>query len=142
MLSASLEDYLEEIYRLSIEQGVVRNGEIAACLNVTLPSVSKALQRLSQDDYIIYQPYQDVHLTKKGEIIGKYLVERNKLLQNFLQIIGSDCDIVEEAEAMEHYLSKPTILAINNIVNFLNQDEPHKIFKEFVQKQPNQLDFD
>lgn len=45
MLSPSLEDYLEEIYRISQSGETVRVTDIAACLNVSLPSVTRALQK-------------------------------------------------------------------------------------------------
>lgn len=141
MLSASLEDYLEEMYRLSVEKGAVRTSDIATCLNVTLPSVSRALQRLNEDGYIDYRPYQAIQLTEKGKSIGEYLVERNRLLQDFLKIIGSDCDSAKEAEAMEHYLSRPTILAIQNLVHFLQIEVHQKKFNEFIKQQPETLTF-
>lgn len=141
MLSASLEDYLEEIYRLFLKKGVIRTSDIATRLNVTSPSVSKALQRLNEDNYIDYQPYQAIQLTEKGKLIGEYLVKRNRLLQDFLKIIGSNCDSAKEAEAMEHYLSKPTILAIQHLVQFLQIEVHQKEFNEFIQQQSDTLMF-
>ena len=123
MLSASLEDYLEEIYRLFIEKGAVHTSDIAASLDVTLPSVSKALQRLDEDGYIKYQPYKEILLTKKGDQLGEYLVKRNKLLQKFFQIVCPECDAVKEAEAVEHYLSRKMILQIRDLINFLQDND-------------------
>ena len=40
-LTASMEDYLEMIFRLSRNGGVVRISELAACLHVRPPSASK-----------------------------------------------------------------------------------------------------
>ena len=37
MLTPSLEDYLEEIYRLSINQGFIRITDVARKLQVSLP---------------------------------------------------------------------------------------------------------
>lgn len=123
MLSASLEDYLEEIYRLSIEKGDIHTSDIAASLDVTLPSVSKALQRLDEDGYIKYQPYQDIILTEKGEELGDYLVKRNQLLQTFFRLVCPECDEIMEAEAVEHYLSRKMIFQIKNLVNFLKDHD-------------------
>ncbi len=138
MLSASLEDYLEEIYRLSVNKGCVRTSDIAQCLGVTLPSVSKALQRLHEEGFIHYEPYRDIKLTSLGNTKGEYLVKRNQILQNFLQIIGANCDIAAEAEAMEHYLTKPTIHAIKNLVQFLQKEDYQQKFKRFLNNHPMQ----
>lgn len=119
MLSPSLEDYLEEIYRFSLKNNIVRVSDIAACLKVTLPSVNNAIRKLSEKHYLIYQKYRELVLTEKGRRVGRFLVDRNRILQNFLRKINSQCDVRAEAEAMEHYLSLPTIRAIENLLDFL-----------------------
>lgn len=123
MLSPSLEDYLEEIYRFSIENYVVRVSDIASCLAVSMPSVNHAIRRLSNEGYLVYEKYKELVLTAEGRHLGKFLVERNTILQNFLQIINSQCDIRAEAEAMEHYLSLPTIRSIENLLDFMQENQ-------------------
>ncbi|MBO8138834.1 MAG: DNA-binding protein [Desulfotomaculum sp.] len=123
MLSPSLEDYLEEIYRFSLNNDVVRVSDIASCLDVTLPSVNSAIRKLSEKEYLIYKKYRELVLTEKGRRVGKFLVERNRMLQNFLKAINSQCDVKAEAEAMEHYLSLPTIRAIENLLDFLESNK-------------------
>ncbi|QEK12836.1 DNA-binding protein [Crassaminicella thermophila] len=123
MLSPSLEDYLEEIYRLSLQKSEIRIRDIAHRLNVSSPSVVKALRKLNKDQYIEYKKYEGIYLTEKGKKLGDLLVKRNGVLQEFLAVIHSDCDAVQEAEAMEHYLSAPTISAIEKLVDFMKQDE-------------------
>lgn len=122
MLSPSLEDYLEEIYRLARENESVRVTDVAALLDVTLPSVTKALQKLARKDYLTYRPYREVVLTPRGRRLGWFLVERNRVLQEFVRVLGSEADAAVEAEAMEHYLSLPTIRAIADLVSFLHQN--------------------
>ncbi|GAB6158376.1 iron dependent repressor, metal binding and dimerization domain protein [Desulfotomaculum varum] len=136
MLSPSLEDYLEEIYRLSQRGETVRVSDIAACLKVSLPSVTRALQRLNENKYIYYRPYKDIVLTEKGKQLGHFLVERNRFIREFLRLIGSQCDVTAEAEAMEHYLSLPTLTAIINFVKFTEQ-HPSWLddFKTYCQKE-------
>lgn len=119
MLSPSLEDYLEEVYRLSQHSHTVRVTDISNKLNVTLPSVTKAFQKLRDQHCIIYQPYGEIVLTDQGRELGSFLVQRNQLLQEFLELICSKCDIAAEAEAMEHYLSRATIVAIQSLVTFM-----------------------
>lgn len=118
MLSPSLEDYLEEIYRLSLNQRVVRASDVATRLNVTMPSVNNALRRLSQDAYVIYVKYRDIVLTDKGIRLGQYLVDRNLILQKYFAIINPHSDASAEAEAMEHYLSYSSIRAIEDLLDY------------------------
>ncbi|MHB1653485.1 MAG: metal-dependent transcriptional regulator [Desulfitobacteriaceae bacterium] len=119
MLSPSLEDYLEEIYRFSLSLDTVRVTDISNRLKVALPSVTKALYKLRDESYIRYERYGEIKLTDKGKEFGYYLVTRNQLLQEFLDLICSNCDIAAEAEAMEHYLSTATIDAIKTLVEFM-----------------------
>ena len=135
MLSPSLEDYLEEVYRFSIITKTVRVTDISNKLNVTLPSVTKALQKLRNQQYICYERYGEIELTDSGREMGGFLVKRNQLLQEFLTLICSDCDISAEAEAMEHYLSEATISSIQSLVLFAKQNpEWYERLVEFLTK--------
>lgn len=134
MLSPSLEDYLEEIYRFSVNHDIVRVTDISQKLKVKLPSVSKAVGKLRAGGYITYQKYGVIGLTDKGRQIGGYLVERNTLLQEFLRTICADCDIAAEAEAMEHYLSKATIDSIQRFTFFMKEHPAnYQQFVDYVQ---------
>lgn len=132
MLTPSLEDYLEEIYRFSLSLDIVRVTDISNRLKVALPSVTKALYKLRDESYIKYERYGEIILTDKGKEIGYYLVARNQLLQEFLALICSKCNFVAEAEAMEHYLSTATIDAIKTLVNFMKVNPSwHQAFNDF-----------
>ncbi|MCM1567667.1 MAG: DNA-binding protein [Dehalobacter sp.] len=134
MLSPSLEDYLEEIYRFSLSLDTVRVTDISHRLQVALPSVTKALYKLRDYEYIKYEPYGEIKLTDKGKEYGFYLVTRNQLLQEFLALICSKCNFAAEAEAMEHYLSAATIDAIKTLVEFIKSHPSwKKEFDDFVQ---------
>lgn len=134
MLTPSLEDYLEEVYRFSLTSETVRVTDISNKLNVSRPSVSKALMRLKEKEYISYKPYGTIELTNKGKETGSFLVERNRILQDFISLICARCDIAAEAEAMEHYLSKETIMSIERLVRFIQSDPVfYKSFKNYMQ---------
>lgn len=130
MLSPSLEDYLEELYRFSLSNDIVRVTDISHKLCVSLPSVSKALRKLKADQYIYYHRYGVINLTGKGREMGSFLVERNRLLQEFFTLICAQCDVVAEAEAIEHYLSKETIHSIRFLVEFMNKHS--NFYQSFV----------
>ncbi len=131
MLSPSLEDYLEEIYRFSLNREIIRVTDISHRLKVSLPSVTKALGKLRSTGYITYQKYGLIGLTDKGRKTGDYLVERNTVLQDFLTTICADCDVAAEAEAMEHYLSKSTIASIQHLMLFMKENP--EVYQRFVE---------
>lgn len=134
MLSPSLEDYLEEIYRFSVSNDTVRVTDISQKLKVKLPSVTKALGRLRAAGYITYQKYGMIGLTDMGRQTGCYLVARNNLLQDFLRMIRTDCDVAAEAEAMEHYLSKSTLSSIERVMVFMKENPGvYQRFVDYVQ---------
>jgi len=130
-----LEDYLEEAYRFSQLSGPVRVTDISKKLNVSLPSVTKALGKLKEKKYIHYEPYGEIILTEQGKKLGSFLVERNQLLQEFLSLICTNCDTAAEAEAMEHYLSGETIKAIQKLVKFFKSyPQAHKEYLEYIRQ--------
>ncbi len=120
MLSPSLEDYLEETYRLEQNNNEIRVSDIAVCLKVSLPSVVKGLKRLEQQGYIKYGSYGKIQLTDLGIKKGQFLVDRNRTIREFLTSLHCTCDILAEAEAMEHYLSESTIKLMDNLVAFMH----------------------
>lgn len=135
-LSPSLEDYLEEIYRFSLMQPSVRVSDLSSRLKVSSPSVSKALRKLRSKEYISYRKYGYIYLTDWGNEIGRFLVERNAILQDFLELIEADCNIGEEAEAMEHYLSRTTIASIKALVIFMRKEpEVSAKIRAFIREQ-------
>ncbi|WP_432406821.1 metal-dependent transcriptional regulator [Wukongibacter sp. M2B1] len=122
MLSPSLEDYLEELYKLDIMNKPFKIRDLASKLGVSSPSVVKALKKLDNNNYVIYEKYKGITLTDKGKQLGKSLVKRNDILQEFLIIIDSNCDPEEEAEAMEHYLSPSTVETFKILSTFLKDN--------------------
>lgn len=129
MLTPSLEDYLEESYRHLEAHGIVRPKDLATRLHVSMPSVTKALQKLSEQGFVVYRSRKDVTLTGKGIDVGRYLVSRNRVLQDFLRVIGSTLNIESEVEAMEHYLSPETIDRIAFLTQFLMQPGQEQEFR-------------
>ncbi|HBP63098.1 MAG TPA: DNA-binding protein [Desulfosporosinus sp.] len=133
MLTPSLEDYLEEIYRFSLSLDTVRVTDISKRLKVALPSVTRALYKLRNESYIKYERYGEIKLTDQGKELGRYLVTRNQLLQEFLALICSKCNFAVEAEAMEHYLSAATIDAIKTLVEFMKYNpSSQRAFNDFM----------
>ncbi|MXI40264.1 transcriptional regulator MntR, partial [Escherichia coli] len=106
MTTPSMEDYIEQIYMLIEDKGYARVSDIAEALAVHPSSVTKMVQKLDKDEYLIYEKYRGLILTPKGKKIGKRLVYRHELLEQFLRIIGVDEEkIYDDVEGIEHHLS-------------------------------------
>lgn len=127
MTTPSMEDYIEQIYNLIEEKGYARVSDIAEALNVHPSSVTKMVQKLDRDEYLNYERYRGLVLTAKGKKIGKRLVYRHELLEQFLEIIGVDQDnIYEDVEGIEHHLSWNAIDRIGDLVQYF-EEEPSRI---------------
>ncbi|WP_066313103.1 transcriptional regulator MntR [Bacillus sp. FJAT-29814] len=124
MPTPSMEDYIEQIYILIEEKGYARVSDIAEALSVHPSSVTKMVQKLDKDEYLVYEKYRGLVLTAKGKKIGKRLVFRHDLLEQFLKIIGvKDENIYNDVEGIEHHLSWDSIDRIGDLVQFFEEDE-------------------
>ncbi len=110
MSSRSIEEYLEAIYRLSIEESPVKTSRLAELLGVAPSSVTEMLKKLSEMGYVEYSPYKGVVLTDSGRRIGEKITRRHRLFELFLaKVLGINRDKVhEEACEVEHSLSDET----------------------------------
>ena len=115
----SMEDYLERIYQLIEEKGYARVSDIAEALEVHPSSVTKMIQKLDKDKYLVYERYRGLILTPKGKKMGKRLVDRHALLEEFLRMIGVSEDVIyQDVEGIEHHLSWDSITSIEYLVQF------------------------
>ncbi|PYI55075.1 transcriptional regulator MntR [Paenibacillus flagellatus] len=123
----SMEDYLEKIYKLIDEKGYARVSDIAEGLEVHPSSVTKMIQKLDKDNYLIYERYRGLVLTSKGKKMGKRLVDRHHLLESFLKLIGvQEENIYKDVEGIEHHLSWDSITCIEVLVEFF-QRNPERV---------------
>ncbi|MFF2090268.1 transcriptional regulator MntR [Paenibacillus sp. NPDC058174] len=123
MPTPSMEDYLERIYKLIDEKGYARVSDIAEGLEVHPSSVTKMIQKLDKDNYLIYEKYRGLVLTSKGKKMGKRLVDRHQLLESFLTLIGvQEENIYRDVEGIEHHLSWDSITCIETLVEYFHRD--------------------
>ncbi|RHW31699.1 transcriptional regulator MntR [Oceanobacillus profundus] len=123
MPTPSMEDYIEQIYNLIETKGYARVSDIAEALEVHPSSVTKMVQKLDKDEYLNYEKYRGFVLTAKGKKVGKRLVFRHELLEEFLEIIGVEKDnIYNDVEGIEHHLSWNSIDRIGDLVNYFKTD--------------------
>ncbi len=131
-MTASMEDYLEMIYRLSLVDGYLRPNQLADRLNVQASSVTKVVQKLTNLGLLDYQKYGLIQLTNKGKAVGSFLLNRHVVIENFLKIIGVEDEfILKDTEMIEHHLSVNAVQKIKLLYQFMSAN-PY-ILKEFKQ---------
>ena len=122
MPTPSMEDHIEQIYLLIDNKGYARVSDIAEALSVLPSSVTKMVQKLDKDGYLVYEKYRGLTLTPKGQKLGKRLVQRHELLEQLLRLIGVDEErIYEDVEGIEHHLSWNSIDRIADLVQLLEE---------------------
>ena len=87
-ITYSMEDYLEMICRLSQDGTPVRIGDLAKCLHVRPSSASKMAGNLRSSGLVRFEKYGTVTLTEAGLQLGRYLLFRHTVLQNFFCYIN------------------------------------------------------
>lgn len=111
--SASVEDYLLQIHRLSKPGQLVRGVDLAACLGIAAPSVTGMVRRLAEQGLLCHQAYRGIALTAQGASIALRLDHHRTLLERFLLSLGIDEQTVrQDAEGMKHWVSDATCTAL------------------------------
>ena len=130
LLTASMEDYLEMIYRLSLNTGYTRMHELSDALNVQPPSATKMVQKLAELKLLKYKKYGILVLEEEGKTLGEALLNRHNIIESFLRILDvSESEVLEETEKIEHTISNQTTKCFKDFVQFI-KDNP-KIAVEF-----------
>jgi Mn-dependent DtxR family transcriptional regulator len=94
------------------------------------------VQKLDKDEYLIYEKYRGLVLTKKGKKIGKRLLYRHELLEQFLKIIGvKEENIYVDVEGIEHHLSWDAIDRIGDLVQYFEENNTRTQELLLIQKQ-------
>lgn len=131
LLTPSMEDYLEMIYRICIDEDYIRINELAQKLNVRPSSTTKIVQKLQALGFVFYKKYGFIKLTEEGKDIGSLLLKRHIMIENFLNKIGVE-DTLRDTEMIEHYISMNTLRNIHILDNyFTDNPEILKSYKNY-----------
>ncbi|HAS92923.1 MAG: MarR family transcriptional regulator [Sedimentibacter sp.] len=126
ILSSSMEDYIEMICRLSEKSDEVRVSELSSALNVQPPSTTKMIRRLAKENYVTYERYGFIKLTEKGREVGSKLLERHRIIFEFLECIGVKENILEQTEIIEHAVNDEVLNKIDELTQFLKKCDKYK----------------
>lgn len=117
-LRESGQDYLESIYVLKEENGMVKSIDVSKHMNVTKQSVHRAIKNLKEKGYILVDEKGYISFTDNGLLVAKNIYEKHKVLANFFISIGVDKEIAySDACKIEHDISSESFDAIKNLVS-------------------------
>lgn len=117
-LFESGEMYLETILILSKQQKEVRSIDISRMMNFSKPSVSRAVNKLKDFDYIDIDTNGLITLTEKGKELANNIYDKHIALTNLLKAVGVDEKRAsEDACRIEHVISDESFLALRKYFN-------------------------
>lgn len=120
ILSATVEEYLETVYNMSMENEVVIGARLAERFQVSAPTVTEMLKRLVRDGYVEMNSKRQVTLTEVGNQAAEAVLRRHRLTERFLvDMLGMQWhEVHEEACRLEHFISgaveSRVIASLNN----------------------------
>lgn len=124
MLTYAQKKYLFAIYRLGQDGSVVSSSDVSRLIGVSKASTVKMTQRLSDDGYILKEPYGKISLTDSGIKAASSLFTSCVVLCDFLhKRVGideqkADRDAVKiVADLSEDSLDKFVRFALGDAVN-------------------------
>ncbi len=108
-----LGNYLLLISDLLKEKGYVRGVELAERLEMSRPTVTRAMQRLAQLGFVDYEKYRGISLTPKGEAGSEEVRVRYQIVRGFLEASGERVEDVDgETRKLEPSCSDDVLSAM------------------------------
>jgi DtxR family transcriptional regulator, Mn-dependent transcriptional regulator len=125
-LSAAIQDYLKEIYKLQAEGERATTSAIARRMGVAPSSVTSMLKKLAVLGLAEHAPYRGVQLSEAGTKIALEVIRHHRLLERYLaETLGLGIDAVHaEADRLEHVLSEELEARIDEQLGYPTHD-PH-----------------
>ena len=119
VIQESGEDYLETILMLQQKKGCVRSIDIAAAMNFSKASISRAMSILRRENYIIMEADGNIKLTDIGMAKAEGVLERHMVITTFLEKnLGVLHETAErDACRIEHIISAETFDRIKKQVH-------------------------
>lgn len=111
MLTHSQKKYLFAIYKLGQNGRPVKSADVAKIVGVSKASTVKMTQKLTEEGYIVKEPYMEISITQKGIKAANELYTSSVILCDFLaESVGVDESTADaDAVAMVSHLSEGTV---------------------------------
>jgi len=120
-LTASLENYLCAIYTIEKQNKAARVKDIASSLSIGASSVSEAMKLLEKKEFINYEPYGLITLTKNGEKLVVEKTKRNEIISRFLKdvLLVDEEQIALNAQKIEYGMSEEVLEKFVRFLTFM-----------------------
>ena len=120
MISKALEEYLKTMYILQVQGKVLRVTDIANQMNISKPSVTKAINSLKENGLVDYETYGKIELTENGNDLAKKILEAYDISYVFFKdVLGLDDEASKrEAEKLKLTMEDNTI---NNLAKYVHR---------------------
>ena len=124
-LTSHMEDYMEAIAMLMVDNRVVRVKDIAKKLDIKMPSVTAALNKLKDMELIEYEKYGFIELTEKGEQIANNVYNKHTCISEFFEkiLLMNPENADSEACRVEHALDTETCIRIHKFLEFFDGED-------------------
>jgi DtxR family Mn-dependent transcriptional regulator len=111
-ISATLEEYLEAIYRLEEDSGAAKTGDLAKELKVALGTITNTIESMERQGLVLHEPYKGVRLTARGRKRALDVVRRHRLSERFLtDILKIEWSKTHDAACkLEHAIADKDVL--------------------------------
>jgi DtxR family Mn-dependent transcriptional regulator len=125
-LSAAIQDYVKEIYKLQSTGKRATTTAIAKAMGVAPSSATSMLKKLAVLGLAEHAPYRGVELSEQGQKIALEVIRHHRLLEQYLaETLGLPIDAVHaEADRLEHVISEELEARIDESLGFPTHD-PH-----------------
>jgi DtxR family Mn-dependent transcriptional regulator len=125
-LSAAIQDYVKEIYKLQSTGTRATTTAIAKAMGVAPSSATSMLKKLAALGLAEHAPYRGVELSEQGQKIALEVIRHHRLLEQYLaETLGLPIDAVHaEADRLEHVISEELEARIDESLGFPTHD-PH-----------------
>ena len=136
MISKSQEEYLKTMYILKTQGKDLRVTDIANKMNISKPSVNKAIKVLKENKLISYETYGKIELTEQGEDLAKKILEAYDIVYVFLKdVLGLEKnDATIEAEKLKMAMEDSTLNSlakyVHKVLNLSSLDCDYDIAQE------------
>ena len=126
MASSTEENYLKSLYNLANAQGEVNLSDLAASLQVSLPTANSMVKSLQKSGWVLYEKYKPVTLTKEGQKTAALIIRKHRLMEMFLvKVMNFGWEEVHEvAEQIEHIHAPKFFERMDQMLGFPTVD-PH-----------------
>ena len=115
-LHASGGDYLEAVLVLQKKNGTVRSIDLARYLEVSKPSVSRAVAVLQQGGFLTMDSDYFLHLAEAGQEVAEHIYEKHQFFTDSLIEIGVDPKQAEaDACRIEHVISDESFQKLKEV---------------------------